>query len=204
MRNKPLLVWLCVAVVRSEESRRALLDAAATLFYARGIRPVSIDMIVEASGVSRMTLYRHFPSKQDLVRAYLQRRDEASWRWFVGRVGELGDTAEARLLAMFDALREWFETPEFRGCAFLNASAEYSEGDAEIRSLVSAHKNRIEEFIRAEAAEAGAADPPAVASGIFLLLEGATVTAQWAGSAEPAGQARQVAEAMLRALLPQP
>lgn len=113
-----------------------------------------------------MTLYRHFPSKQDLVRAYLQRRDEASWRWFVERVAELGDTAETRLLAMFDALREWFETPQLRGRAFLNASAEYSEGDAEIRSLVAAHKHRIEEFIRAEAAEAGAADPAAAASGV--------------------------------------
>lgn len=187
---------------RAQRSRTALLDAATELFYLHGISPVSIDMIVQRSGVSRMTLYRHFPSKDDLVEAYLIRRDDASWNWFRSRVGELGGTPRERLSAMFVANREWFETPQFRGCAFLNASAEFAADDERVRPLIAAHKTRIESYIRKEADAAGAADPAALASGIFLLLEGATVTAQWAHSAAAADQARIAADAMLAAMLP--
>ncbi len=112
--------------------------------------------------------------------------------------GELGDTADEQLLAMCGALREWFEAPDFRGCAFLNASAEYSGGDVEIRSLVAAHKHRIEEFVRAEAAAGDYQDPGGVAASL-LLMEGATVTAQWAGSS---AAARAVAVSLLEAVAP--
>ena len=101
--------------------RQRVLDTAAKLFYRDGVRAVGVDRIASESGVAKMTLYYHFGSKDDLVAAWLRQRDEEWMSWLRDAVGR---RRGHRLLAVFDALREWFEMPTFRGCAFVNGHAE--------------------------------------------------------------------------------
>src|SRR2546425_317876 len=96
------------------DSRQRILDTAAELFYREGVQGVGVDRIAAESGLAKMTLYYHFKSKDELVVAWLRRRDEEWMSWLESAVERRDGT---RLLGVFDALREWFETPGFRGCA---------------------------------------------------------------------------------------
>lgn len=182
------------------DSREQVLDAAAALFYAHGVRAVSVDAVVAASGLSKMTLYRYFPSKDELVAAYLEQRDEHRARWFIARTAELADSPREQLVAMFDALREWFHELDYRGCAFLNTSAEYPEADHPVRSVITRHKQRIRAFIADRVEQAGLGHDGELAEALFLLMDGATVTAQWERSPRAADAARWAADALVRAV----
>src|SRR4051794_31831389 len=107
------------------DARERILAAAYELFSRRGIRAVGIDAIITESGVARMTLYRHFASKDELVLAFLQRREEL-WtrRWLQGEVERRSADPAQRLLAIFDVFDTWFRRPDFEGCAFINVMLE--------------------------------------------------------------------------------
>lgn len=155
--------------------RRRIIDAASTLFYTRGVRAVSADRLIAQSGVSKMTFYRHFPSKDDVVVAYLDRLsalererfddarsrlDDASlWDWFVDAVAEAG-----------------CETG-FRGCPFINAAAEYAEPDHVVRRAVARHRQWFQDELAELAARLGADEPRVVAREIQMMRDGALVLA---------------------------
>ncbi len=107
-------------------ARRRLLDVASALFYQEGIRAIGVDTIVEQSGVGKATLYRHFPTKDDLITAYLEEEDRLWWLWFDGVIAEHEGSPREQLLAFFEACTRRLMQPGFRGCAFLNALAEFS------------------------------------------------------------------------------
>src|SRR5436305_10657910 len=114
-----------MAEAQAPGARTRILDAAYDLFSRRGVRAVGIDAVIAASGVSRMTLYRHFRSKEELVIAYLERREQQWTRdWLQREVCRRTDDPRARLLAIFDVFDEWFRTPAFEGCAFINIMLE--------------------------------------------------------------------------------
>ncbi|RZT39475.1 TetR/AcrR family transcriptional regulator [Cupriavidus agavae] len=161
-------------------ARDRILDTAARLFYRQGYRATGIDRIIAESGVAKMSLYRHFPSKNDLIFEYLQRRHDQWMAWFeTGVRGRLAETANLDVIA--DTLGEWFGTEDFRGCAFINMVAETGSGapdDPRLMAQAVSHKAALEDFVAAIAAELGLADPAAVAAEAILCIEGMIVRAQ--------------------------
>ena len=178
--------------------RDHLVDTALTLFKRHGFHATGIDRVIAEAGVARMTLYNHFKSKDELILAALRRRDETFRNWFMRRVEDAADDARGRLLAMFDALGEWFATEDFSGCMFINASAEFAEGEDPIHRTCAEHKALMLDYIEALAKDSGAARPRALAASLFLLMEGAIVTAQVMGRRDAALAARRTAEVLLR------
>ncbi|MET9405139.1 TetR/AcrR family transcriptional regulator [Streptomyces sp. NPDC002935] len=172
------------------------LDAAERLFYGRGIQAVGMDDIRGASGVSLKRLYQLFPAKEQLVEAYLERRD-AQWR---ARLAEHVDgqrEPERRILAVFDWLGLWFAEPDFRGCAWINSYGELGATSERVAAQVRAHKAAFRAYLAGLVSTAGL--PPALGDHLFLLAEGAMVTAGITQSTEPAEQARAAARLLLDA-----
>jgi AcrR family transcriptional regulator len=179
--------------------RDQLVDTALDLFYRHGFNATGIDRVLEEAGVARMTLYNHFKSKDELIVAVLRRRDELFREWLVRRVEQTPGTTRDRLLALFDAHSEWFAEERFRGCLFINATAEFSGANDAICAAAADHKRLVISFIRGLLAAVGARNPDALADHLALLLEGAIVSAQVLGDPGWAGKARAAAEILLDA-----
>lgn len=178
----------------SATARERALDAAEELFYGRGVRSVGMDDVRSASGVSLKRLYQLFPAKEQLVVAYLERRD-VRWRQ---RLAEFVDRQEdplRRILAVFDWLETWFGEPGFRGCAWINSYGELGAASDGVAAQVRAHKQAFRDYLDRLVAAAGL--PGTLTDQLFLLAEGAMVTAGITRSTEPAGQARSAAGVLL-------
>lgn len=180
----------------SAVAREQALDAAEKLFYGRGIQAVGMDAVRTASGLSLKRLYQLFPAKDQLVEAYLERRD-LRWRAHLAEHVERHDDPRERIPAVFDWLEEWFGEADFRGCAWINSYGELGAGSERVVAQVRSHKRAFRDYLAALVADAGL---PAVLTGqVFLLAEGAMVTAGITGSAEPAAEAREAVRTLLRA-----
>ncbi|MFJ5303073.1 TetR/AcrR family transcriptional regulator [Streptomyces sp. NPDC088350] len=179
----------------SDVAREQALDAAEKLFYGRGVQAVGMDAVRTASGVSLKRLYQLFPAKDQLVEAYLERRD-LRWRGRLAEYVERHDDPLERVPAVFDWLEEWFGEADFRGCAWINSYGELGAASERVVAQVRAHKRAFREYLAGLVADAGL---PAVLGGqLFLLAEGAMVTAGITGSVEPAAEAREAARSLLR------
>ena len=179
-----------------------LVETAVKLFGRDGFHATGIDKILQEAGVARMTLYKHFRSKDELILAALRRRDEQFRTWFKSTIEKTGGTPAERLLASFDALEEWFKgrafaSVPFTGCAFINATAEFSEASHPAHQLAAEHKRLILEYLRLLASAAGARDPDALAWAVSLLHEGAIVTAHVSGDAGAAQGAKRIAKMLM-------
>ena len=131
----------------ASDARQRLLDTADRLFYAEGFRAVGIDRIIAEAGVAKMTLYSHFRSKDDLILAVLRHREEQVLAWFAREMER--HTRSGRGPArgrFFAALKEWFESPGFRGCAFINASVELADAGHPGSVFARQHKERFHEL----------------------------------------------------------
>ncbi|MER5476392.1 TetR/AcrR family transcriptional regulator [Streptomyces sp. NPDC002734] len=184
------------APLTEEQNRRAredLLDAAEKLFYERGVQTVGMDQVRAASDLPLKRIYRLFPTKEDLVVAMLRRRD-LRWRAsLAARVEQVTDPRE-RVLTVFDWLADWFAEPGFRGCAWINAHGELGSSSPAVLAEVLSHKRAF----RAQLAEwVRAAGAPDAADAVFLLAEGAVVTAGITGDPASARQARSAVAALL-------
>ncbi|MCT8179805.1 TetR/AcrR family transcriptional regulator [Variovorax sp. CY25R-8] len=183
-------------------ARERILLTAHDLFYADGIRATGIDRVIAASAVTKVTFYRHFPSKDDLVRAFLDHRHARWMAWFVDALGRRGahersGDAQA-LLLLADVMAEWFADPVFRGCAFINAVAEVGgsvEGAAE---RARDHKREMVEVI-ADLLPATLPQRTALAQAAAIGIDGAIVKAQM-GGAELVREAVEDLRRLLRAL----
>ncbi|SEB56246.1 TetR/AcrR family transcriptional regulator [Rhodobacter sp. 24-YEA-8] len=159
----------------SAPTRDRLLEAAGKLFYAEGLRAVSMDDIAEAAGVTKRTLYYHFRSKDDLIAAWLETRDQpnlaAFRRWFSRAEGDVAD----RIQAIFDNLARAARRRTWKGCGFLRASVELVNLPGHPAIIAArAHKKRVEDWICSELLRAGIpGDTRAIAAQIILLLDGA-------------------------------
>jgi AcrR family transcriptional regulator len=171
------------------EATDRLLEAAEELFYAHGVQAVGMDAVRTRSGVSLKRLYQTFPAKNDLVEAYLRRRDErwrASLREFVHARGD-------DPLAVFGWLRDWFSEPGFRGCAFVNSFGEFGEPAPGVAAAIREHKDHVRAYLR------GLVPDEATADQLFSLVEGATVLAAITGDPGEASTAREAAKVLLAA-----
>ena len=175
-------------------ARQRLLDAAEKLFYAEGIQAVGMERLLTDSGVGRASFYRHFTSTDDLVVAMLSNYDQVYRAWLTQRTTALGGTP----LAAFDALIEYAEASDFRGCAFINAIAEVAEPGSEIRAMASQHKDAVAGYLRTLLVEAGYPDDIELARQLLLLMDGAAVTELYERTDRAARQAKKMAEALLQ------
>ncbi len=154
------------------------MSTAYTLFCRHGIRAVGVDTIIERSGVAKMTLYRHFKSKDDLVLAVLDRREER-WtkQWLQAEVARRADEPADQLLAIFDVFDGWFRKRTFEGCLFINALIEIDDRSHVVHRECRRQLARIRDFVAALAAEAGLTDPDAFARQWHILMKGSIVSA---------------------------
>lgn len=182
--------------------RERILVTASGLFYREGLRAVGVDRVVAESGVAKSTLYKHFPSKDALIVACLERRDASSRSWLELEATRRGSTPCARLLGIFAVLEEWFGWETFRGCAFANAGLELTDGAHPARAVVVAHKDAIRGFMRDLCTELDVADADGLAAQLMLLYDGAIVTAVVRGDASAARDARGAAETLLASAAP--
>lgn len=180
-------------------ARERLLSAASELFYEDGVNSVGIDRVIEHAGVAKASLYSSFGSKDELVRAYLRARQEQRERRIAEKLTSCG-TPRERLLGVFDLLGERFADPNFRGCAFLRASAESRSGDS-VRQVCDDSRAWLRTLFTDLGREAGVADADQLARQLVLLYDGALVGAQMDRDATAARTARFVAEAMLDAAI---
>jgi AcrR family transcriptional regulator len=175
----------------TSEARQRILETADRLFYQEGVRAVGIDRIIAEADVAKMTLYAHFPSKDDLILAVLQYREEGILAFFHEAMER--HTRKGPVRAFFAALREWFESPDFRGCAFINAAIELADAAHPGTGFVRGHKRRFGEFLRGLIEEVVGKSAAKVAPAVSLLVEGAIVTAVIQGTPEAADVARDAA-----------
>lgn len=176
--------------------RDELVRKALKIFYREGFHAAGMDLLAAETGISKTTMFKHFRTKEDLILAVLRLRDEEFRDWLFRRMKEAG-SPKAQLLAIFDALTEWFHSDDFSSCLFIKASCEYPDVDHPIHSQASEHKRLLFREIERLAHEAGARDPTALARGLLLLKDGATVMAHFGHESDPAGDAKRAAALLI-------
>lgn len=180
-------------------ARQRILETALRLFYAEGVRAIGIDRIIAESSVAKMSFYRHFPSKADLVCAFLEERHRRWNAWFDASVERHAKRRRSGLVAVADALAEWFAEPTFRGCAFINAATEMTDHAAREHRISLAHKQDLLDRFTSLAARDRLARPAEVGRLALLIVDGAIVRAQMTGDSAPAADARKLLEALAAA-----
>ena len=185
--------------------RERLVAAAIELFYRRGFGAVGIDQVIVAAGVTKTTFYKHFEGKDDLMLAAVKRRDEwesAAWARAVRKVA--GDDPVRQLLGMLDVMDLWFNDPDFRGCMFTNAAAEFPNPYDPVHKAAAEHNRRTRDRFRDLAGMAGARPAAAetFADCFSALVEGALFLRQTHGRNDAARAVRPAAEQLIRAYLP--
>jgi AcrR family transcriptional regulator len=178
-------------------ARQRILDNAYELFSRRGIRAVGVDEVIEGAAVAKATLYRHFRSKDELVLAFLEQREQLWTREFVeAGARERGRTPEERLLAIFDVFHDWFQRDDYEGCSFINVLLETGNRDHPVGAASAQHLENIRAIVRTLAEQAGLRDPEAFALSWHILMKGAIVQAA-EGDREAAQRAKTIAQLVL-------
>lgn len=173
-------------------------QTAARLFYQNGYRAVGVDTIAAESGIGKMTLYRHYPSKDDLIVAYLKDSDTTFWNGFEQLTKDAA-TPREKLLAFFESLQEYVTTPACYGCPFLNVATEYPETDYPSHQVAIEHKQSVRARFRQLAKEAGAKKPDILADQLFLLMDGAYMASRMFGAKNPAAHLAEAAQVLIDA-----
>lgn len=179
--------------------RDELVQKALLAFYWNGFHATGMDMLAAETGISKTSMYKHFRTKEDLILAVLRLRDENFRNWLYRRMEELADSPREQLLAMFDALEEWFAEPGYKGCMFIKASSEFQDAGHPIHKQSADHKRMLETHITQLAVKSEIADPGALARQLLLLKEGAIVTAHLGHTDNPAQDAKNAAIEVLNA-----
>ncbi|MEX2420310.1 MAG: helix-turn-helix domain-containing protein [Actinomycetota bacterium] len=179
--------------------RERILDTAYELFSHRGVHDVGIDELIEHAGVAKATLYRHFPSKEELVLAFLEQREQLwTYGWVEAEARRRGGTPEEQLLAVFDLFDEWFHRDDFEGCSFINVLLEIGNLDHPVGRASADYLENIRSVVRTLAQDAGLRDPEAFALSWHILMKGSIVQA-----AEGDCDAAKRAQALGRLLIEQ-
>jgi len=180
-----------------------LVHVAIELFYSHGFQAVGMDRILDAAGVTKTTFYKHFESKDDLIMAAIRQRDEWEMQAWTGAVeNRAGDDPKKKLLAFFDVLDVWFNSPDFHGCQFINAAAEFPNPQDPVHKVAAEHKRKTRDYCRDLAAEAGAEDPECFADRYTALMEGTLVLRQVHGRNDAARIIKPAVENLIAQELP--
>lgn len=181
-----------VVSVDPESGRERVMRAAYDLFSRQGTRTVGVDAVIGEAGVAKMTLYRNFASKDDLILAFLERR-EMLWTmgWVRVESQRRGDTPVQRLLAIFEIFGEWFGRPDFEGCSFITTLLEVTNRDSAVRQASVQHLANIRGYLCELAAQAGVTDPDSFARQWHILMKG-SIIAGAEGDTQAAARAREL------------
>lgn len=178
----------------SASKRDELVQKALTSFYRGGFHAIGMDRLAKETGVSKTAIYKHFRTKEDLILATLRLRDEQFRNWLRRRVEALAPEPEGQLLAIFDALGEWFEEPGFRSCMFIKASSEYQDNTHPIHATSAEHKRLLAIYFAGIAEKTNTADPEGLARQLLIIKEGAIVLAHLHDHKQVTADARALAK----------
>ena len=182
------------------KTREKLLDRATDLYYIYGIHAVGLDRIIKDVGVTKTTFYNHFESKDALTCEALKRRHVWETAKFMQAVDAIGaGRPRETLLAMFDVLDRWFTHPDFFGCQFINAAAEFPAPSDPVHQEAANHKLATRVFFRDTVRAAGIDDADMVGDQVMVLFEGAITLRQVIGDDQAAAKARTVVQQLLDA-----
>ena len=188
-----------------KSARDSVFEVAADLFYRKGIRAVGVETIVKEAGVAKISLYRSFPSKDDLVVAYLENRNAMFWKFWDEAFARYDGNPRAQLRAIMTYLAERTTKPGYRGCPFINYSAEFPEPTHPGHQVAIANKREIRRRMRELAELLGAREPRSLADGLLLLIEGTYAISQTLGGRDSPGYAVvSAAEALVEGHLARP
>ncbi|AJY09278.1 TetR/AcrR family transcriptional regulator [Burkholderia dolosa] len=177
--------------------RQLVVDTATELFSKHGFHPVGVDWIIDDSRVARMTLYRHFPSKDDLIREVLIQRYDMIVGSIDAQLQHVTDPVE-RVKTIFDWYEAWFNTPAFAGCLFERALAEFGTAYSPISDVAIRYRRKMVEWIAELLADLVSPETAKrLATVYMMLLDGATVEARAFNDSASAGRAWQAAKALL-------
>jgi len=177
-----------------------LLRAADDLFYRQGVRAVGVEAVVERAGVNKMSLYRQFSSKDELVVAYLKRADARFFERFDASLAKHPGEPAKQLQQFFDDLTQRASASDYRGCPFVNVATEFPDASHPARACVADNKARLVARLSELAAQAGAADAPALANALALVIEGVYAASQTYGpGSAPLRSAASIAKQLIDA-----
>ncbi|KMU97771.1 MULTISPECIES: TetR/AcrR family transcriptional regulator [Pseudomonas] len=179
------------------DTREKILATAEKLIYENGIHATGMDLLVKTSGVARKSIYRYFANKDDVAAAALNARDIRWMTWFRSEC-EKAQTPEARILGIFDALKSWFESDGFRGCAFINTAGEVGNADDPVRQIAKLHKQKLLDYTLELTSELGVNDPTGLAKQLLLIIEGTITVAHVMGDHTALDSAREIAKVLLK------
>ncbi|WP_335979137.1 MULTISPECIES: TetR/AcrR family transcriptional regulator [Streptomycetaceae] len=177
--------------------RERLINAATELFYAHGLRAVSADRIIERVGTTKVTFYRHFRTKDDLVVAYLEGRAALEREAIDAVIARAGGDIDTALRLIAEAIGAMACSPGFRGCAFINAAAEYPDPAGAVRQVVQAHRAWYTKTFEQLIAPLGLAEQAAAAEDLMVLRDGAMVSGYLGDPAGAAGSFLRGCQAIL-------
>lgn len=183
--------------IKTANARERILLAAKTLFASQGIRATGVDSIVKSANINKMSLYKHFASKEALIITYLQTSDVEFWSWFVEQIERKAQTPKDKLLAVFDVHAEWLVNPDFQGCPLLKASVEFPDQSHAVHQISAAFYRKFRSYIADLAGQAGARSPERLAGQLCALFEGAIVSEQLQRHSGAAVDARLAAEILI-------
>jgi AcrR family transcriptional regulator len=182
--------------------RERILEAASELFYRHGIRAVGVDAIAEAADTNKMTLYRHFPSKDELIAECLREHTREVDTYWDALTAKFAGDPEGEIKAWLDAVATCVTDVGERGCVIANAAVELPEKDHPARAVIEAHKRSARERLMTLFRAAGLLEPEGLADEVFLLIEGARINMQSLGSEGPAGRLVRMIEALIESHRP--
>ena len=198
--DRSVYVRVMKTTKRKSEARQRIIETAEMLFYAEGVRTVGIDRVIAESKVAKMTLYNHFKSKDELILEVLKYRDHKINAIFDADITFFKSEGMTPIRALFATIKKWFDGEGFRGCAFLNASAELADANHPGFIFSAEHKNAFRKLITDIVVETNGPEAEGVAQAISLLVEGAIVTAVLQKSSDAADVALAAAETLLQSV----
>lgn len=182
-----------------QSARKRIFDTASGLFYRKGIRAVGVETIAEEAKTTKMSLYRSFPSKDELVAEWLRDHDIKFWQTWDATSRRFPANPRKQLKAAFTLLAKHVVDPQARGCPMANAAVELTDKDHPARKVIEAHKSKLRARLTEMCARLGARKPRLLADQLFLLMEGAQVSTQILGVRGPARNVDRAAESLIEA-----
>jgi AcrR family transcriptional regulator len=180
-------------------ARKRIFDTASELFYRKGIRAVGVETIAEEAKTTKMSLYRSFPSKDELVAEWLRDHDIKFWQTWDATSRKFPADPRKQLKAAFTLLAKHVIDPQARGCPMANAAVELTDKDHPARKVIEAHKAKLRTRLAEMCVRLGARKPRLLADQLFLLMEGAQVSTQILGVRGPARNVARAAESLIEA-----
>lgn len=183
----------------SPTPRDRILETAGPLFYAQGYRAVGIDRIIAESGVAKMTFYKYFPSKDDLIATYLTDANAGFWQWLNALTTGI-DAPKERLEIVFDGIAKLASSANCLGCAFAHAAAEFPDRENKAHAAALEHKVAVLDWLNRETTALNAKNPELLAWGLMLVMDGAWTAARMFGGGNHAARAGETARLLIGAL----